>query len=157
MVARRSQLRLLTHEEQQKRTSGQLIAPDLDFHVVPEDLDEVGAMEWARIARALSPFPGRLLETDRAALESYCMWFALWRSAAAEVAKFGVTVAGRSSADAARGEAGVVKNPAIQVMRDAAGQLRYWCRELGFTPDARGRMGLLHEEPFDPNAEDPFD
>jgi hypothetical protein len=31
-----------------------------------------------------------------------------------------------------------MKNPATVAMREAATQLRYWCRELALTPDARG-------------------
>jgi len=63
---------------------------------------------------------------------------------AAELASTGVLVKGRSESDRAR----MVKNPALVALTQTSSQLRYLARELGLTPDARGRMGLK-DEPTD--------
>ena len=35
-----------------------------------------------------------------------------------------------------------MKNPAVQILRNASVQMLRWCRELGFTPDSRGRIDV---------------
>ncbi|MCA1707905.1 MAG: P27 family phage terminase small subunit, partial [Actinobacteria bacterium] len=70
----------------------------------------------------------------------YCVSWATYEAAAQDIAERGVIVPGRSSADEARGV--LVKNPSVQVARDASASLLRWCRELGFTPDARGRIDV---------------
>lgn len=52
-------------------------------------------------------------------------------------------VEGRSDKDRGR----MVKNSATVAMREAATQLRFWCRELALTPDARGRTGITDADP----------
>ena len=75
---------------------------------------------------------------DKAALTGYCVAWSTLVAASKDVAKRGVMVAARSSADKAkRDEAAMVKNPSLQVMRDAQNTLKMWCRELGLTPAAR--------------------
>jgi len=74
-------------------------------------------------------------------LAGHCTSWATFTVAAADVAARGILVPGRSSADTARqDDAGLVKNPSVQIMRDAQTQLRAWAKELGFTPAARGRI-----------------
>lgn len=59
---------------------------------------------------------------------------------------------GRSDKDRGR----MVKNPATVAMREAATQLRYWCRELALTPDARGRTGIKDADPNREDGDNPF-
>lgn len=113
----------------------------LDFAKVPSLLDRSARAEWRRLADVFADDATRFREGDRAALTAYCVFFSAFTRAAADVGKRGTTVPGRSNSDADR----MVKNPNVQAMRDAATQLRYWARELGLTPDARGRMGIKDE------------
>lgn len=121
----------------------------LDWEDVPEVLDAVAAAEWRRLAEVYRSTPTRFREGDRAALTAYCVYFAAFLLAAADVAERGPVVEGRSDKDRDR----QVKNPATVAMREASTQLRYWARELGLTPDARGRSGIREAEPV-PDAAD---
>ncbi len=120
----------------------------------PSWLPREGKAEWRRIVAAVEAWPGWLRSTDRAALVAYCAAWAVWVEAMRDVAERGALVPGRSSADAARDGAGLVKNPSVQVARDAAVSLRSWARELGFTPDARGRIDLGAFDPPDASPDD---
>jgi P27 family predicted phage terminase small subunit len=76
--------------------------------------------------------------------------------ASRDVAKRGVLVPGRSSADEARDDGpALVKNPAVQIVRDTQAALHAWVVQLGFSPDARGRanLGALDD---DHDEDDPF-
>ncbi len=50
----------------------------------------------------------------------------------------------------------MVKNPATVAMRECATQLRYWARELGLTPDARGRIGVTDDPRRRADSDNPF-
>ncbi len=106
----------------------------------PAWLPRVAAAEWRRVVKAAAVYPTWLQELDRAGLTAYCMAWAAFEEAARDVGSRGVLVGARSSADKARGAS--VKNPALQIMREAGESMRRWARELGFTPDARGRVDL---------------
>lgn len=123
----------------------------------PAWLPREAKAEWRRVVAAVAPWPAWLQVVDRAALTGYCAAWATFVEAAKDVAKRGVLVPGRSPADKARdGDGGaLVKNPALQIQRDASVQMRSWARELGFTPDARGRVDVGVVET--PNAEGPWD
>jgi P27 family predicted phage terminase small subunit len=123
----------------------------------PAWLTVEGKREWSRILSQVSATsPLWLREVDRAALAAYCSTWATFVAAQREVKRLGVLVPARSPSDAGRATGAVVKNPAVQIARDSAAALCRWCRELGFTPDARGRaaLGAVHEldddDPFDP-------
>ena len=120
----------------------------LDFEDVPAMLDADGRAEWHRLAGIYERTPTRFREGDRAAVTAYCAYFAAFRQAAADVAERGTVVEGRSARDRGR----MVKNPATVAMREASTQLRYWARELGLTPDARGRAGIREAEPPPPGG-----
>ena len=115
----------------------------LDFEQVPGVLAGAGAAEWRRLGLVYERHPTRFREGDRAALSAYCAFFAAFEQAAAEVARDGPVVPGRSARDRGR----LVKNPATVAMREASVQLRFWARELGLTPDARGKSGIREGEP----------
>lgn len=129
----------------------------LDWDQVPELLPEAGRAEWAHLAEQHAAYPQRLRETDRTAVVAYCTWWAAFDAARRDIAERGALVPGRSSADSARGDAGLVKNPSVAAMRDASQQLRYWARELGLTPDSRARQGLQMEQPEDDDPDGIWD
>lgn len=106
----------------------------------PEWLSAAARAEWERVVKVCGRYDGWLQEVDRAALTAYCMAWSTFAAASKDVATRGVLVPGRSSADEARGV--LVKNPAAQVAREASVALLRWCKELGFSPDARGRLDV---------------
>ena len=94
-------------------------------------------VEWARITTALSSVPGLLRIVDRAGLVAYCEAWGTFVEAAREVRERGVLVRGRDNS--------MVRNPAVQIARDAAKELKVWCAEFGFSPSARARMAVPAE------------
>lgn len=129
----------------------------LDWTAVPRQLDRAGKAQWKHLAEQHAAFPQRLRETDRAAVIAFCSWWSAFDAAQRDIAKRGSLVSGRSSADSARGDAGLVKNPSVAAMRDASQQLRYWARELALTPDSRARQGLQIEQPEDDDPDGIWD
>ena len=119
----------------------------------PKWMDRDAKAEWRRAVKACEDWPTWLQEVDRAALTAYCVSWSTFLAAAQDLAERGPLVAGRSSADEARDA--LVKNPSVQIARDAQDQLRRWARELGFTPDARGRIEVGARE-TDEDRSNPF-
>ena len=152
MPARRNTnaLRLMRGEDPQPTANlgGGLGTPD-----PPRWMDTAARAEWRRVVRACEDWPTWLQEIDRSALTAYCVSWSVFLAAAQDLAERGVLVPGRSSADEARGA--LVKSPSVQIARDAQDQLRRWARELGFTPDARGRVEVGAKE-SDADADNPF-
>jgi P27 family predicted phage terminase small subunit len=132
-------MRLLTGQPERfpPNLGGGLGAPD-----PPRWLSREARAEWRRVVRACEDFPTWLQEVDRASLTAYCVAWASFVDAAKDLAERGPLVPARSSAD---GDA-KVKNPAAQVVRDSSEAMRKWARELGFTPDARGRVDVGQRE-----------
>jgi P27 family predicted phage terminase small subunit len=123
----------------------------LDFDEVPDVLDEAARAEWARLGEVYADSETRFREGDRAAVVAYCAYWSGFLAAAQDVSTNGPVVPGRSAKDRGR----LVKNPATVAMRECATQLRYWARELGLTPDARGRIGVT-DDPRRPDDSNPF-
>ncbi|KUO19668.1 phage terminase small subunit P27 family [Streptomyces dysideae] len=123
-----------------------IVGGPLDLPDPPDWLPEAARDEWIRVTEACATYPTWLQHGDVAILTAYCATWATWLEAAQDVARRGALVPGRSAADAAgtddEGGPRLVKNPAVQIARDAAVQLRALCRELGFSPDARRRVDV---------------
>lgn len=155
MPAARKPLYAVTQAEREQRQTA--VGVGLDWENVPESLPDAGRAEWQHLAEQHRAYPTRLRETDRTAVVAYCTWWAAFDAARRDIAERGALVPGRSSADAARGDGGLVKNPSVAAMRDASQQLRYWARELGLTPDSRARQGLQAELPEDDDPDGIWD
>lgn len=138
MPARRTALALLRPADRDRRIAGSPGTVGLD----PDDrppawLPAEGEREWRRIVAACcAAHPRWLQQTDRAALAAYASAWATFVAASRDVAKRGPLVAGRSSADDARGEEGpaLVRNPAVAVARDASVLLRVLGGAAGVQP-----------------------
>ena len=145
-----NEVRLLHGEEPRHHPNlgGGLGTPD-----APSWMDRAAKREWRRAVRACADYPTWLQEVDRAALTAYCVAWSTFLQASQDLAERGVLVAGRSSADEARDA--LVKNPSVQIARDAQEQLRRWAQQLGFTPDARSKVDLGQRE-TDEDAANPF-
>ncbi|MFC4608802.1 phage terminase small subunit P27 family [Streptomyces maoxianensis] len=131
-----------------------IIGGPLGIPDAPDWLPEKARAEWDRVTAVCGTHPLWLQHGDVAILTAYCHTWATWLEAAQDIADRGSLVPGRSSADSA-GDDGprLVKNPSVQIARDAAAQLRALCRELGFSPDARRRVDIGVLEDQDPDAD----
>lgn len=123
--------------------AGKVGGQGLDFEDVPEMLTPAGRTEWERLGVVFEDQGTRFREGDRAILIAYCATWSLYLDAMGELTDTGILVQGRSESDRSR----TVKNPALVALTQVSSQLRYLARELGLTPDARGRMGLKDETP----------
>lgn len=99
----------------------------------PKALSAEARAEWGRVVPELDRI-GMLTVVDRAALVVYCETWSTYVRAQADVKRRGVLVTGY------RGSR--VKNPALQIARDAAQLVRAMCSEFGLTPSSRGRMSV---------------
>lgn len=111
----------------------------------PTWLSKEAKAEWRRITPELHRL-GLLAKLDRAVLAGYCQ---SWSQFVAAERLIGprLCVIGQ------KGE--VVKHPAWQVRRDALTQLTQLAKELGLSPNARGRMTV--EPPEDEEEDDLLD
>lgn len=82
-------------------------------------LDQLVVMDLATLA-------------DRDALLAYCEAVATHRRASALLADQELIVTGATG--------GAMRNPAVQIQRDAATLIRIYSREFGFTPSARSEI-----------------
>jgi P27 family predicted phage terminase small subunit len=117
----------------------------LDWLVLPELLDAVGMGEWQRLGTVYAGDLVRFREGDRQIVVAYCLAWSVYASASAQLIRDGLIVEGRSAPDRGR----QVKSPSMTIWTQAGSQLRYLARELGLTPDARGRSGFREHETSD--------
>ena len=96
----------------------------------PAWLSPYAKTEWKRVVPELDTL-GLLTVVDRSTLAAYCEAVATFK-AATEVVRRGVLVTGQ------KGEA--VKNPALQVQRDAARLIATYSSMFGFSPSDRARI-----------------
>lgn len=112
----------------------------------PHWLKDEALAEWGRIVPELEAI-GMLSVVDRAALTAYVSAWATFVEATKDIEQRGVVV------PSARDDDGMVKNPSVQMQRDALAQIKTWCIEFGLTPAARGKIALPSEAAPDSDAE----
>lgn len=88
--------------------------------------------EWRRVVPILDRL-GLLTEADRTTLAAYCEAVSVFRAATEEVAAHGVLVKGRRRGD-------LIKNPALQVQRDASKLIALYSSSFGLSPSDRVRL-----------------
>ena len=112
----------------------------------PEWMNEEAKAVWLFLAEELED---ELMSRDRPAFTAMCSEYGKYEAAAKDVHTRGVLVKGRTTDRKVRdrdeeGEPlpGMVKNPAIQVARDALTQFLQYAKDFGLTPGARKRMAM---------------
>jgi P27 family predicted phage terminase small subunit len=110
----------------------------------PADLKGEALAEWGRIVPELDRL-GLLTKVDRAYLVAYCEAWATFNAAREAIAEFGPLVAGR--------DGGMVKNPAAQVMRDAADMMLKFGSRFGLSPSDRTRLSVPSGTEDGPDAQ----
>lgn len=98
----------------------------------PSWLSTYAKTEWRRVVPVLDDL-GLLTTVDRSTLAAYCEAVATFKEATELIAELGVLVQGRR-----KGEA--VKNPALQVQRDAARLIASYSAMFGLSPSDRVRL-----------------
>lgn len=133
-VKRPTALTLLAGETRPSRVNYNEPKPRNSKPTPPDWLPPDVLDEWHRVVAELDAM-GIAFAADRDVIVGYCLAVVELRFAYAALAESGPLV------PSARGE-GMVKNPAVQVVRDASMMLRAFARELGLTPSARASLHL---------------
>jgi len=113
--------------------------------VIPRALKGEARAEWNRVVPELEAM-GVLASIDRSLLLRYCTAWADWCELDGLLQK---------SSKLIRGQKGnLVRNPVWLLRRDAEDALMELGRQLGLSPMARLRAGVVHDRPPDTDAED---
>jgi P27 family predicted phage terminase small subunit len=119
------------------------VKPDLVIPRAPAHLDASGRAKYYHLARRLSKY-GLFSEADVENLSMLCDAWSIWRQAALDIQKNGITaplVNGTTKA-----------NPSVLIARDARREIHRLSLEFGMTPAARTRIQV--EEPEDETLAD---
>ena len=123
----------LTKEEKEKRKEIEEKASDglAMLQATPPDyLNATAKREYRRIIKDLRNLPIRNL--DRAILENYCTWYAVYREVVAKLDKHGYVIFDE--------EKGWISNPLILTLEKATANIRSSASQLGLTVDSRMKM-----------------
>jgi len=101
---------------------------------------------WPRMAKLLT-LMGVLTASDLDALEAYCVVYARWKDAEANLAQYGVMMTKEGS---------FFPSPYLRIAEDCLKQLRAWMNEFGITPSSRSRVKVEKKEPVTPGGRDWF-
>jgi P27 family predicted phage terminase small subunit len=99
----------------------------------PIDMTPAGREIWEYTIKELGPMRVATA-ADRDALVAYCEAVAMHRRAAQLLATQDILVEGQKG--------NIVRNPAVQMMRDAAMTMKAFAAEFGLTPRARAEMKM---------------
>jgi P27 family predicted phage terminase small subunit len=111
---------------------------------MPRSLPEEAKAEWRRVVPELESI-GILATIDRGVLIRYCTAWADWCELARLLERSGKLIKGQKG--------NLVRNPLWLMKRDAEQAIADLARQLGLTPAARLRSGVVHERPADPDEE----
>lgn len=139
-----SRLTELKGNPSKKKLTGSEPEPARGAPRPPADLKGEALAEWGRIVPELDRL-GLLTKVDRAYLVAYCEAWSAFNSAREALAEYGPLVAGR--------DGGLVKNPAAQVMRDAADMMLKFGSRFGLSPSDRTRLSVPSAAEDGPDAQ----
>lgn len=131
-AAKPTKLKLLHGEKRPSRINYAEPQPEAGAPDAPEWLDPEARAVWDHIVAGLEP-TGVLCRVDRDSLAVYCEAVVHHRRAAELVDRTGPLIKGR-------GKDALVKNPAMQIVRDNAAIVRAFAQEFGLTPAARTQL-----------------
>ncbi len=111
---------------------------------MPRSLVGEAKAEWRRVVPELEEI-GMLASIDRAVLIRYCVAWADWCELEGLLQRSGKLIKGQKG--------NFVRNPLWLMKRDAEQMVTELARQLGLTPVARLRAGVVHERPPNPDEE----
>jgi len=106
--------------------------------VMPAALSKEAKAEWRRVVPELEAM-GLLAKVDRGVLIRYCTVWADWCMVDVNLQKTGLLIKGRRD--------GLVRNPLWLLRSDAEAMLNELAKQLGLSPTARLRAGVVHDVP----------
>lgn len=101
----------------------------------PNHLNSVAKYEYRRIINDVQKLPLRNL--DRAMLESYCLWYSVFKETSQKLNEQGITVKDE--------DGNFIEHPLIRTLEKATKNIRSTASELGLTVDSRLRIYVPKE------------
>lgn len=142
----------MTKENEESRRDAEKLASDGFKELqksAPQHLSPVARYEYERVSEELRKLPIRNL--DRATLEMYCTWYAIYRGAEEEIQKDGIYA---TSQDGKPNKS--KKNPAISIMSEASSHIRSCASSLGLNIDSRLKIIIPSKEKKEETVFDKF-
>ena len=142
----------MTKENEESRRDAEKLASDGFKELqksAPQHLSSVARYEYERVSEELRKLPIRNL--DRATLEMYCSWYAIYRDAEEEIQKDGIYA---TSQDGKLNKS--KKNPAISIMSEASSHIRSCASSLGLNIDSRLKIVIPSKEKKEETMFDKF-
>lgn len=127
----------LVHGDRKDRINTREPAASKKAPRCPSWLPKEARAVWRRTVSQLSEM-GVASETDTDLLATYCMAVVTFQRATEEVEREGILIEGRRD--------GKVKNPAVQIQRDAARAIAQIGAEFGLSPSSRSRLQRTEDE-----------
>jgi P27 family predicted phage terminase small subunit len=109
----------------------------------PAWLSPKAKVAWEEISGALKD---SVYGIDGLALALMCTAYGAAQEAAEDISQRGPLIESR--------DRGPVKNPSLQILRDAGSTFRSFAEQFGLTPGARKRLGIDLDSEFDTNLID---
>ncbi|MGV3027885.1 phage terminase small subunit P27 family [Streptococcus hyovaginalis] len=129
----------LTNQEKEERKAIEIKASDGFTELqktAPRHLNQVARAEYERIINDLRTLPVRNI--DRALLDSYCTWYAIYKETAKKLDEIGYFVDDANK--------GLVANPLIVTLEKATTNIQKAASQLGLTVDSRMKMFIPKQE-----------
>lgn len=124
-------LRILDGDHNKYRINRDEPPARIGVPICPDETTDEVRKVWDYTLRELTVM-GLAFPADRDALLCYCEAVVTHRRACAVLAKSAILVKGLHG--------GMVRNPAVQIQRDSALQIRVFAQEFGLTPSARSTI-----------------
>lgn len=103
---------------------------------LPNHLSKEAKLEYKRIQKDLQQLP--IIDLDRALLESYCTWYAIYKEVSKSIDENGSVLFDE--------EKGWISNPLILTLEKATTNIRMTASQLGLTVDSRMKMFTPKQE-----------
>ncbi|HFU4054900.1 TPA: phage terminase small subunit P27 family [Streptococcus suis] len=123
----------LTKAEKDKRKEVEELASDglpMLSNSPPSYFNDIAKAEYRRVIKGLRMLPIRNL--DRAVLESYCTWYAVYKEVSRKIDELGLVIYDEDK--------GWISNPLILTLEKATTNIRMTASQLGLTVDSRMKM-----------------
>ncbi|CYV43457.1 phage terminase small subunit P27 family [Streptococcus suis] len=123
----------LTKAEKDKRKEVEELASDglpMLPNSPPTHFNDIAKAEYRRVIKGLRMLPIRNL--DRAVLESYCTWYAVYKEISQKIDEQGLVIYDEDK--------GWISNPLILTLEKATTNIRMTASQLGLTVDSRMKM-----------------
>lgn len=122
--------------------------------IMPAHLSPAAQKEWKTIVPALARL-GILAQVDAEALAAFCMTYARWIDAEAEIARTGILVIEPVVVDGQQIGERYKKNPAVTVSHDCLRLMKSFLVEYGMTPASRTRI-RMEQKPTEVDSDEAY-